>query len=472
MSTVKGKSKLCSTPANGLSVENIGGIPFYDRFVEFDHLLQKYVIDRKFKDSFAEPLFNDARGTIDWYVPSHYAGIPRFEDLKGTADYDAATRQKDACIQYLKRQMLDMPDHDRQYFDCLVKYANSDISDFTTFYSDGHVIFGVWGLQLNGQKDVSMAIRTDIDDRRVYTITYKMSGNGTFTGVDSVIRRKHGHTLSGPIDIPTVIPDEGYEFSSWEPDAPHNKVVDSDLLFTAICTPAPKIDEPVAVAEPEPEAPTIVPHIEEPEKNDPTFSEVKFDPANFGKLKKGVRATQVQNGKVVDPAIIPQVKPKPGYVFTGWDKDTTEPITKDTVFKAQYEKKEGNGGIVGAGPVGGFWGRGGGCLNWLIGLLGALLLLFLLSLLLRACGSGVLPGKTPIITDEEVVTTESVVPDDGVSSIQPQHQLPAPVVEGELEKEKITTEKEVDYEAVRALIQEYQQRIDELAKMLPESGNK
>lgn len=470
MSTVKGKSKLCSTPASGLSVENIGGIPFYDRYVEFDHLLQKYVGDRRFKDSFAEPLYNDAGGSIDWYVPSQYAGIPRLADLKGTADYDTAIHQKEACVQYLKKQMLDMPNHDRQYFDCLIKYVNSDISDFTTFFKDGHVIFGVWGLQLNGQKDVSMAIRTDIDDRRVYTITYQMNGDGVFTGVESVIKRKHGHTLSGPVDIPNVVPDEGFEFSSWEPDAPHNKVVESDLVFTAVCTPIPQVTEPEV--DHKDEIPVVEPQIEQPLEDAPTFSEVKFDPASFGKLKKGARAVQVQNGKAVDPALIPQVKAKPGYEFVGWDKDTTEPISKDTVFKAQYEKKEGGGGFVGAGPVGGFFGRRGGCLNWLIGLLGALLLIFLLSLLLRACGGGVMPGRTPIVTEEEVVTTESIAPNDGMITTQPQHQLPAPVVEGDLEKEKVTTEKEVDYEAVRALIQEYQQRIDELAKMLPESDRK
>ena len=52
--------------------------------------------------------------------------------------------------------------------------------------------------------------------------------------------------------------------------------------------------------------------------------------------------------------------------------------------------------------------------------------------------------------------------------------MPAPVVEGELEKttETTTTNTEVDYEAVRALIQEYQERIEELVKMLPENEKK
>ncbi len=468
MSTVKGKNKLCSTPASGISVENIGGIPFYDRYVEFDHLLQKYVTDRRYKDSFAEPLFNGAGGTIDWYVPTQYAGIPRLDELKGTIDYDDAVRQKAACIQYLKRLMLDMPDHDRQYFDCLIKYANADISDYTTFFGNGHVVFGVWGLHLNGMKDISMTSRTDIDDRRVYTITYQMSGKGEFTGVDSVIKRKHGHVLNGGQDIPIVVPEEGYEFSSWEPDAPHNRVVESDLTFTAVCTERILPDEPVTTAEP-----VIEPVVEEPMSEGPTSSNVQFDAANDGKLK-GPSSVRAQNGIPLNPNVIPRVKPKRGFDFIGWDKDTTAPITKDTVFKAQYQKQEGRGGLFGAGvgPVGGFFGRSGGCLNWLIGLLLGLLLLFLLSLILKMCSGGGIIHTAPVVPNEEVITTEEVITDEDAITTSPGHQLPGPVVEGELEKEKVTTEREVDYEAVRALIQEYQERINELVKMLPENEKK
>lgn len=169
---------------------------------------------------------------------------------------------------------------------------------------------------------------------------------------------------------------------------------------------------------------------------------------------------QAMNGKPLDPAIIPHVKPRRGYEFVGWDKDTTEPIHQDTVFKAQYQRLEGGGGFFGGGfgPSGWAGGRGG-CLNWLIGLLLGLLLLFLLSLLLRMCSGPAVtePVEAP---QEETVTTRTI------------KKLPEPVKEGTLEKEKVTKETEVDYEAVRALIQEYQQRIDELGKMLPENEKK
>ena len=454
MSTVKGKNKLCSTSVNGISIENVGGVPFYDRYVEFERLLQKYIVDPRYKDSFAEPVFNGARGTIDWYLPAKYTGVTRLADLKGTSEYESAVHQKDACLQHLKSQMLDMPDHDRQYFDCLTEYADSDISDYTTFYSNGQVFFGVWGLHLNGSKDISMAIRTDIDDHRVYTVTYQMIGKGMFTGVESTLKRKHGHILNGTRDIPNVVPDEGYEFSSWEPDAPHNKVVESDMIFTAVCTEIANPVEPATEENAIADAP-----VEQPAVETPTFSNVQFDPANNGKLK-GTRALQAQNGKPLDPNVIPRVKAKRGYDFIGWDKDTTAPITQDTVFKAQYQKREEGGGLFGGGfgSAGGFFGRNGGCLNWLIGLLGTLLFLFLLSLLLRTCTPTISTRSTPTVKDEQVITN--------------QPNLPPPVEEGSLEKEKVTTEKEVDYEAVRKLIQEYQERIEELDKMLPENEKK
>ncbi len=391
MSTVKGKSKLCSTSVNGISIESVGGVPFYDRYVEFERLLQKYVADSRYMDSFAEPLFNGTGGTIDWYIPAQYVGVTRLEELKGTQDYEEAVRQKNVCIQYLKRQMVDMSDHDRQYFDCLTKYADSDISDFTTFYGNGHIFFGVWGIRLNGAKDISMAIRTDIDDSRVHTVTYLMSGKGMFTGVDSTLKRRHGHVLSGARDIPNVIPGEGFEFSSWEPDAPHNKVVESDMTFTAVCTETAVPVEPSAEESPVADTPVEQPVPEET----PAFGDAPSDSGND------------ETGK--------------GF---------------------------------GTGASGGFFGRNGGCLNWLIGILGALLLIFLILLLLKTCSPVFGTGDTFIITDEKVPAQPS---------------LPPPVVEGNLEKEKVTTEKEVDYEAVRSLIQEYQERIEDLSRMLPEN---
>ena len=461
MSTVKGKSKLCSTPMNGVSVENIGGIPFYDRYIEFDRLLHKYVIDRRYSDAFAEPLYNQTNGSIDWYIPNHLATGTRLCDLKETADYDSYARLRDSYIQYFKRLMLDMPEHDRQYFDCMIKYAGSDISDHTTFCSNGKIIFGVWGMKLLDSRDISTAIRTDIDDRRVYSVSYSIQGNGRFTGVSGSIKRKHGHVLSGINDIPNVLPDDGYEFTAWEPDAPHNKVVDSDLSFTAVCTPIPQV-----VPE-EPSSP--LPPVEETVSEVPSYSNVKFDPGLHGKLK-GASAMQAKNGTPIDPSMIPSIKPKRGYEFMGWDKDTDIPINQDTTFKAQYKeiKQTGFGGFGGFGPGG--WFSRGGCLNWLIGILLTLLLLFLLSLLLRTCASHEVVTTYPVTTEEVTTSTPAITGDEGVVT----GTMPAPVVEGELEKttETTTTNTEVDYEAVRALIQEYQERIDELVKMLPENEKK
>lgn len=450
MSTVKGKIKLCSTNLNGVSVENVGGIPFYERYVEFDHLLQKYATDRRYSDAFSEPICNHNNGTIDWYIKNAGDGFPcKLSELQGTEEYEEYCKLKDSYIQYFKRIMNDMPEHDRAYFDCLIKQACTDYSDYSTFCKDGKITFGVWGVQVLNDKSISMAIRTDIDDRRVYSITYQLSGRGVLSGITGTIKRKHGHILNGSKDIPTVSPDNGYTFSAWEPDAPHNKTVESDMVFTAICSPVP-------IPETAEESPDEPKPIEEPQA--PTFSNVNFNAGEHGKLK-GAKSIMVENGKPVPTGSIPEVKPRRGYEFAGWDKDPNNAINDETTFNAQYKKLgKKAGGLFGGFGSGFGWSRRG-CLGSILGLILTALLILLLSSLLRNCSGPSV--HTPYVPSSPITTQEIV---------EPRPKL-KPVEEQPLEKTTTTTTTETDYDAVRALIKEYQQRIDELEKMLPEEQN-
>lgn len=450
MSTVKGKIKLCTTDLNGVSVENIGGIPFYERYVEFDHLLQKYVSDRRYRDAFSEPICNHNNGTIDWYISKEGDGFPcRLADLQGTSDYEQYSKLKDSYIQYYKRLMGDMSDHDRNYFNCMIKQASSELSDYSTFCKDGKITFGVWGVQLNNERSMSMAIRTDIDDHRVHSITYQLSGPGVLSGVTGTIKRKHGHILNGNKDIPTVTPDNGYSFSAWEPDAPHNKAVESDMVFTAVCSPVPVPE----TAEETPNEPTPA---EEPQT--PTFSNVNFNAGEHGKLK-GAKSIMAENGKPVPSASIPEVKPRRGYEFAGWDKNPNNAINDETTFNAQYKKLgKKAGGLFGGFGSGFGWSRRG-CLGSLLGLLLTALLIMLLSALFRNCSGPAI--RTPHVPHVPVTTPDLIETRPATT----------PIVEQPLETTTTTTTTETDYDAVRALIKEYQQRIDELEKMLPEEQN-
>ena len=166
-----------------------------------------------------------------------------------------------------------------------------------------------------------------------------------------------------------------------------------------------------------------------------------------------------ENGKPVPSASIPEVKPRRGYEFAGWDKNPNNAINDETTFNAQYKKlNKKAGGLFGGFGSGFGWSRRG-CLGSILGLILTALLILLLSSLLRNCSGPSV--HTPYVPSSPITTQEIV---------EPRPKL-KPVEEQPLEKTTTTTTTETDYDAVRALIKEYQQRIDELEKMLPEEQN-
>lgn len=446
MSSVKDKIKLCSIDMSGVIVEKINGVPFYERYVEFENTIKKHVPDKKYHSMFAQPVFNTTNNMLDWYVSPEFANAIRLTDLNDTQEGEEYGKMKESAVQNIKRIAADLSEHDQKYLKCMIKYASSEYSDDMVFCHDGKVVFGVWGLRLVNGKSVTTAIRTDIDDKRVYSVNYRLSGNGVLSGVKGTIKRRHGHILNGNKDIPVIIPDDGYEFSSWEPDAPHNRKVESDLTYTAICT---KVQIPV-------EAP-IIENVQEEQPAltaEPTFSNVRFNGGDYGRVK-GLDTIRAKDGEPVPLSSVPQVKPKRGYEFTGWDTDLKQPINGDTTFTAQYQKKEkkpwslfGGGGLFGWGRslFGGFGGGWfSGCLSWLMGLILFGLMIMLLSLLFRGCD----------FSGPRIHTVSKPIP-----------QVTAPIQQPTPQPEEQPAE---DYDAIRALIKEYEQRIDELEQMLPEN---
>lgn len=451
MSSVKDKIKLCSTEMNGLIVENINGVPFYERYVEFENTIKKHITDRKYHNMFAQPVFNTTNNMLDWYVSPEFSNAIRLSELRDTQEGEEYSQMKDSAVQYIKRLSTELSEHDQKYLKCLIKHASSEFSDDMVYCQDGKILFAVWGLKLLNGKSLSTSIRTDIDDKRVYSITYTIKGNGVFSGVKGVIKRRHGHVLNGNKDIPVVIPEDGYEFSSWEPDAPHNRTVESDMTFTAVCS---KIVVPPPTEEP------VVNDVDETtvQPEEPPFSNVRFDGGEHGRIK-GLDTVRAKNGEPVPPMCIPNVKAKRGYEFTGWDSDVNEPINGDKVFTAQYKQKErgslfrglfSGGGLFGWGRsiFGGFGGGWfSGCLSWLMGAILFGLMIMLLSMLFRGCDV-----STPRVPRVSKPVPEHVIP-----------QQPAPV------EPQPESQPEEDYDAIRALIKEYEQRIDELEQMLPEN---
>ena len=90
------------------------------------------------------------------------------------------------------------------------------------------------------------------------------------------------------------------------------------------------------------------------------------------KQDRRINHREKPKGDKVLESEIPEVEPKDGYHFVGWDKKpNNHVVTEDVTFVAQYEEIKESWWSR-------FWGWGSGCLNWLL----LLLLLALIGLLL------------------------------------------------------------------------------------------
>ncbi|MDR2086478.1 MAG: S8 family serine peptidase [Dysgonamonadaceae bacterium] len=158
----------------------------------------------------------------------------------------------------------------------------------------------------------------------------------------------------------------------------------------------------------------------------PSFT-ITYNAGDNGTLNGDAKIDKQQN-EILTDSDIPQIEPKEGYEFTGWDIDPHgHKVTGDVQFTAQYRKK-----VVEKKP---WWKRfwlwftRKGCLQWLLWLLLLLLLLLLLCWLLRSCdgppppkGNPYTPVPTPPGYEDVLPPQQGVLPpinDDDEAEIIP-----------------------------------------------------
>lgn len=377
MPNVKNKVRLCTTsPMSIFIVENVGGTPFYNRRNDFERLLDKYVTNPRYKNFFAMPYFESALHGLEWHVDPEFAYAVKLSTIAGTEQYENAKRFIAEATSYYRSLIGQASEHEQQYLKCLIKHIDSTDIDEMAFVTDNQVILGVWGIKVMPGQSMNAAVVTDVDDNRLHRVSFTTS-NATLRGTASFMRR-HGYKLHPGIDVPQVIPEEGYKFVSWMPFDPNNVQVNEDLHFVAKCeeiiTPPPYVPpvvEPVLESEPEP--------VPEPEPEPPIeLCTVNFEGGENGTLSGAPSTIKVPVGSILSTSMIPAVSPLEGFTFLGWDKATDRPITSDITYFAVYDKK----------PLP-WWKRWfeDGCLRWLLLALLTLLLLLILAIVLTRCTS-------------------------------------------------------------------------------------
>lgn len=444
--TVKGKIKLCQSNLGDFNVEQINGSPFYNRYGEFLRVFKKHMQEFDPEVLFAQPEENTAKGTLDWYIPNPESTPVALSSLKNISpeEFKKYDEQRIAITKTLSDIASSITNNnEKEYFDCALKFLDSDYADKVIYCHDDKITFAVWGMKMRKGRDVTTVITDDVKDHRVHNILFKIQGSGIIVG-NSMIKRMHGHTLSGK-DIPEIKPDTHFSFVEWKPEAPHGKEVTEDSEYTAVCKrtddfeisfvaedggkiegdnrcyvkPGDKLIEsaiPSAVALegykfikwiPEIDTESIISNdieykalFEELPSAPKAIHKVNFVSGDNGSLK-GSCSLNLQHGETIPEGCFPIVEPHSGYKFTGWDKSTIDPITCDQTYYAQYEKikipwyKRWWLWLTGL-----FAGKG--CLKWLLWLLVFILVIWLLSWLLRGCigctGSHPVNGVVPIDT--------------------------------------------------------------------------
>lgn len=440
MPTVKNKRKLCETSLSDFSIEQIDGVPFYSRYPEMERLFRKLVPTVDFGRCFAQPYENNAKRVVEWFFVPGENAPSRLTDLSSldAEAYNSSIAERDAIIRAISSAMETVGENERKFLKVALSGIQSPEADSTTFFHDGQIVFGVWGMRAKPGRNLEDVIREDVLDHRVFSINYEVVGEGGLSF--SSIARKYGHKLS-PSDVPQVTPADGWSFVRWEPDIPQGWTVVGDSTFVAVCENTiiqPENNDPHISGKPDDnvpdneedkkhvqfrcedggslqgctdywknngdiltsaDVPSAIPDDEyefvgwdqEPESyvvhSDIVFTakfrektrkqyKVYFRDGEHGKLQGQTEYDKYYEEQVLNEEI-PEVEPEEGYRFVGWDKNPKGHVVKENVeFIARYEKNDSWWSR--------FWGWGSGCLNWLL----TLLLLGLIGLLLWYLLSG------------------------------------------------------------------------------------
>ena len=396
--TFFGKQKLCYTEVSDFTdYQGIGHDPMYKRYDSVFSVVKR-TVPTSLHHFLATPEYLDDEDRICWHVDNWNERPRRLTDLLG-AEYDRYKSILQDTVRTYKSSIMELNGEDLQIMAGAIKY----IDEGRVYCGDGKVYLVAWGMTPDTRRHkVVGSVIHDFEYVKKYKITFDVGEHGTISKLDKSMNRAEGVTLSSA-DLPELTVMEGWNFLGWEP-FPLGRVVNSDMNFTAkyekAITPISHPSQPIQPITPIPPAPPT-----------PDFFNCKFDAGEHGKIDgfSTVRKeadTRLTNGE------IPGVTPDKGYKFKGWNISPYNMLVdEDKVFTAQYEEIIPWYRRWWLGLTGLFAGLfvGKGCLKWLLWILLGILLCWLLSLLLRGCGSR-LGLQTPI---NGVVPMDTITRSDG-----------------------------------------------------------
>lgn len=387
---ITGKRKLCYTEASDFTeIQGVGNDPIYKRYDSVYAIIKQHVAE-DYRSFLAEPEYSIDDDQVFWYVEDWGDSCPvKMMDLE--------EEEKSYCEALLSETVAHYEDvieslsgENKAILKSALKFVNKDF----VYMLDNRVVLAIWGMTPDTYQHVTDGtIIHEVPFSKSYKILFDPGKHGVLSNkLDGSVRRRDGAVLNRR-DVPQVIANEGYTFSTWMPD-PLGVEVHSPLTFVAEYketeTEAPtrtvhvsfkggeycsldgksEIDVEEGHILNSSEIPNVIlnagvkfvgwsNNIESPIRNDIIFEakcvvseeenekcHVKFlcDPSTC--TLDGTTEFDIVKGNCISPSLVPLAIVKEGYVFKNWTPDLSTPINKDVVFYAECEKVKENNVIV------------------------------------------------------------------------------------------------------------------------------
>lgn len=289
--------------------QGIGSDPLYKRYKSVESVIKSRIAP-EYQSFLSCPFYED--GNIYWYVDEWNDMPTKFTELSGV-EKERYTKIKDSTLKHYRDALKKTNPEEFTILNNALKYINDDF----IYCYDGKVVLIAWGMRPDEGKHTSEGkwFKTTVKHDKK-KISFDLAGHGTLATVVGVpylttINREKGHIITTK-DIPTVVPNKGYEFVGWTPNPIGYEVLDC-VVFTAQYTSK--------------ETRTI----EE-------FVKVSFDAGTNGVLN-GAKTIEVIKGTTLNITEIPVVMPNKGFQFTNWSPTINMPINDDTLFVAEYKQE-------------------------------------------------------------------------------------------------------------------------------------
>lgn len=235
MANVIGKKALCSTDLRHfIALQGINGKTLFERYPSLDNIINKH-IDSHYRDFLAYPVRE--ANTITFYGKTYNDTPQILSDLPENAREKYKTI-KDQTLAHFENTIASLNNEGKSTESRFLSDAIKFIDDRFVYCYDNRVVLGVWGMQLreNVREDISEIRKNlltkknkekvegedeaeeefDLEPEQApssFTVIFKSGQNGTING-NSFVSKDPNSFLENH-EIPTVQPNDGYEFVGW-----------------------------------------------------------------------------------------------------------------------------------------------------------------------------------------------------------------------------------------------------------------